>query len=330
MKNKILLYLGLISKVCFSQTNLVPNPSFEQLSQCPYGWSQLNYANGWFTTDISNNSSTPDLYNTCNQTTFASVPQNYKGYQLAHSGNGYCGVISFIDFPPFMQVYVRQFREYIEVHLTDTLQRKSKYTVSFYVSLSDSSTLAVSKMGAYLSDTIVSFAQDSTLLFTPQVENPQGNYLTNKTNWVKIEGNYTAHGGEQYIIIGTYATLATIDTVAVPHVSSPYRQMAYYYIDDVSVTLADSTNAVNELGLKNRVKLYPNPAENELNCTIQSDLSFEGSLEIYDLLSKQIAKFKVINGENKFSLESIASGIYYYKIIQNQIIISQNKLIVTK
>ena len=76
--------------------------------------------------------------------------------------------------------------------------------------------------------------------------------------------------------------------------------------------------------------VYPNPAQNELLCKIESSINFEANLLLFDLMGKRIANFKTVNGINKFTLTSIASGVYYFKIISNNDIFSQGKLIVAK
>jgi hypothetical protein len=67
---------------------------------------------------------------------------------------------------------------------------------------------------------------------------PQLNYdcaaITDTSNWVRLEWNYVASGGEQYLLIGNFFTNANTTIVSNPGGSfiNPY---AYYYIDDVSI-----------------------------------------------------------------------------------------------
>jgi len=165
------------------------------------------------------------------------VPQNMFGYQWPHSGIGYAG------FSPLIAkgVFSNDFREYIQVKLTDSLKQTKKYKVSFYVNLSDSSDYATDNIGAFFSDTAIhkdipDYSPFNS--FIPQIENQNGNIITDKENWIVISGIYIAHGGEQFITIGNFYDDAHTDTLYVGggHINNP-NPYSYYYIDDVSVTL---------------------------------------------------------------------------------------------
>ena len=62
--------------------NLVPNPSFEDMVQCPPGWTQIEFATGW----INPNGYSPDYFNSCVPDTgccnIFSVPNNSYGFQM--------------------------------------------------------------------------------------------------------------------------------------------------------------------------------------------------------------------------------------------------------
>lgn len=46
-------------KIYTKAQNLVPNPSFEQISTCPSSLAQLQLATGWISIE------SPDLFSTC-------------------------------------------------------------------------------------------------------------------------------------------------------------------------------------------------------------------------------------------------------------------------
>ncbi len=73
------LFIGL--SLTGGAQNLVPNPSFEVFTSCPYQAGDIDKANGW--TSLCGS---PDYFNTCNQYDWA-VPNNIFGYQLPASGN---------------------------------------------------------------------------------------------------------------------------------------------------------------------------------------------------------------------------------------------------
>ena len=118
--------------------NLVPNGDFEIYSHCPGNSYQLKWAIPW---DSVQWQMPADYYNECGTGGF-SVPGDLGGYQYAHSGRGYAGIYTYADLGP-------NFRKYMEVKLTDTLQAGKKYCVEFYVSLADSFRYATNEIGAY-------------------------------------------------------------------------------------------------------------------------------------------------------------------------------------
>jgi len=66
----------------------------------------------------------------------------------------------------------------------------------------------------------------------PQIVNPAGNFITDKTGWSLVTGTYIALGGEDHLVIGNFAD----DTATTPVTGlGGFYPGAYYYIDDVSV-----------------------------------------------------------------------------------------------
>ncbi len=206
--------------------NLVQNPKFELFNQCPTSISQIYQATFWSQPTWG----TSDYYNSCTPwTNSAHVPNNQQGYQVPHSGVAYAG---------FILKDLNTYREYIETPLIFPLMPLKTYEISFYVSLAESSKLAIDKIGAYLSNGSVGpVSNSSPLNFVPQVSNLAGNHVTNKNGWTLITGTFTPASGSNYthLVIGNFGNTAT--TVPVTGGNTNY---AYYYIDDVSVCEIDT------------------------------------------------------------------------------------------
>lgn len=200
--------------------NLVPNNGFESYAPCPSGLSQIDQAAPWDTP----NDASPDLFNACASAgSGVSVPSNVFGSQNALTGVGYAGII----VKP-----INDYREYIEAPLASALVAGVTYTVTFHVSLCDLSNIALDRLGAYLSVGAVGpVAGVATLPFTPQIENPAGSWLADKTNWMTVTGSFVAAGGEDHIVIGNFHDNANTSTTPL---SGSYDGI-YYYVDDVSV-----------------------------------------------------------------------------------------------
>ena len=116
-----------------------------------------------------------------------------------------------------------------------------------------------------------------------------------------------------------------------PSVNNPYRKAAYYYIDDVSVTLWDSTNVVTELDAASKINVFPNPAQ--ANFTVSVDLPSnknEMSIELYDVLGCLQLKEKLHSGTNNLNTEQLSNGVYLFNIISSGINIKQGKLVLAK
>jgi gliding motility-associated-like protein len=180
----------------------------------------------------------PDYYTSlCSYSSNASQPTNCVGVQVAKEGFGYAGAI-------FFHQYDVTFSEYLCGNLKEALKQNYIYCLSYYISLSDNSKYACKNMGALFTNNIpiITPVPIGLIIDTPQIIEP--NIITDKTNWVKISGNFIAKGGEKYITIGRFKQLLASD---VQFISTPptfdctnFANAAYYYIDSVSLTVCDS------------------------------------------------------------------------------------------
>lgn len=211
--------------MCVAGANLVPNWQFENKAYCPYYFSLVGDAAPWFNPTIA----TPDYMNSCAPFWPVGVPNNAVGNQAAYSGDGYMGAFAY-------SVYgtnpVPGYREYLEAPLLAPLQPGMTYQVSFRVSLADFSGWSIGNLGAHFSfGPLVNGSTQGPLNVVPQVANPPGNLLTNKTGWTLVQGTFTATGGENHITLGNFlddaSTTATTNSFGTNH--------TYYYYDDVQV-----------------------------------------------------------------------------------------------
>jgi len=211
--------------------NLVPNPSFEEYQQCPPTISMFYLANGW----TPPSQGTTDFYHRCSQGNVG-IPENLLGYQLPHTGDGYAGLIPYSPFSLY--------REYAQVKLTQALVRNVVYHVEYFVNHSNVPGAFVSNLDASFSKEparqgIYQYGLLDNVTRPPQITNRSG-LLKDTLNWIKIEGNFVAEGGEQYLTIGNF-----LDNHQTEVAGEPFD--AYYYLDDVSVTVA-ACPVVNNLG----------------------------------------------------------------------------------
>lgn len=236
MKKHTLLFL---LAFCFCPflyaQNLVLNPSFENVNVACSGFSGAGYSNiiDWDNPDPTDTCSTPDWFSTCLSSFFpTSAPNSWLGKQSARTGSAYAGLITY-------DATTNAYREYVEGKLSSPLVAGQTYCVSFYVSLADTVPYAADRMCVYFSNSFVQFpvshcVSHVPLPFTPQLE-WTGGVLSDTANWVKLQWQYTATGGELYFVIGNFHDNAGT-TVANSGGTGFFNPFAYYFIDDVNVS----------------------------------------------------------------------------------------------
>lgn len=207
--------------------NLVPNPSFEDYTQCPNNIAQFNRVENW---SVYRNN--PDYFNSCDSTDHASVPYNELGYQSPISGQAYAGFIAF----SLSGNQTTSFREYIGAQLNIPLSTGTQYYVSFKVSptISNSPTIGSNK---YVNNNLgVLFRMTSTTqLSIPNFAHVYSNsIISDTTAWVTISGSFIADSAYKYIVIGNFFDDSQTSFLLLN--SSGSYPLSYYYIDDVCVS----------------------------------------------------------------------------------------------
>ena len=214
-------WLLVFTTIAVHAQNLVPNPGFEDFSDCPFEYTAIcqQLAAPWSCPSLG----TSDLYNACGGAeSIVGVPYNGTGIQPAHTGDGYCGLMT--------RYYDSGYREYIKAPLTEPLIAGEWYDVSFYVSVAENG-CAGQLIGAYLTSEDIYQPNSDPILVEPQIET-SNQYNYDFDNWILVEGCFQAEGGEQYILIGNFRSDAES-----PMEPGCDKTFTYYFIDDVSVRL---------------------------------------------------------------------------------------------
>lgn len=284
--------------------NLVPNGEFEQFTSCPSGFGQIDHATPWMNPAVDPAAATPDYFNACASSGALSVPNNYAGFQPAHSGGGYAFIVLYRTDTP-------EFREYLEVPLTAPLVGGSCYWFQMQVNLALLSNYATDAIGVHFSDTaIVGIPGNDVLPFVPQLVNT-GGFLTDTLNWVSVAGLYEAHGGESYLLIGNFNDDASTATMLVGTPGTYSR--AYYYIDDVSLVGTSCTNGVRDEH-NQEVIIYPNPVADEL--FVKAAAPGTMSMLIRDA-SGRIVRSSRFSGTLSTPLGDLSPGMYTAEFMQS-------------
>jgi len=190
--------------------NLVPNPSFESLTQCPDNNNGMPYVLDWDKPATGSTSTgTSDYYNTC-------------GYHTIqpNTGNGYAGFITYVNFIP-------NAREYVQVQLNSPLLAGDCYEASMYIALDVGSGYAHDSIGMYFTNTAIPSPGGNLINGSPQVAST---VVIDDTLWTQVTGTFTAVGGEEFLTIGVFTGDANLN------VTSPGAGIgAKYLVDDVCV-----------------------------------------------------------------------------------------------
>ena len=285
-----------------AQINLVPNPSFEDTLICPTTLDQIDATLGW-----SSYSNSPDYFNGCANSSL-NVPNTSFGFQYAHSGNAFAGIIT----------YVRQndpsgpnYRENVEIQLISPLQVGTKYYISFYCVRAEKNTgFASNNIGLRLFTSSYSKINPSPIDNLAHLK--VDSILTDSIIWQKFSASIIADSSYNYISIGNFFNDLNTDTLIM---DSTYYY-AYYFIDDICVSLDSVYNetwtSINEINF-NDIQIWPNPTNKDLN--VKSIIPID-SYEIIDINGRIVHKNNPNKSQIKIEFDDISTGLYIIKFNQ--------------
>ena len=187
--------------------NYVKNPSFEEYTECPSTLDGLNKCKHW--RRIIDVVDSPNYFHRCANKYIgyyeitAGVPRNAFGYQEPRTGDGYAGICTFgKDY----------YKEYINTKLKLPLKEGVVYKIGMYVSLSNKSKYANDRFTFCLTKKpeLEIRSRRYKGVTSHHIICPNGilyksdTLITDTINWVNIEVEYTAMGGEEFLTIGVF------------------------------------------------------------------------------------------------------------------------------
>jgi hypothetical protein len=219
-------------------------------------------------------------------------------------------------------------KEYAYQQLLNPLIGGKIYCLSFYVSKADRFTHAIKNIGALFTVNL----PDYTNLYisdTPQVLNQNG-YITDTTQWVLIQGCFTANGGEQYMTIGNFNSNANTDTIfcGSNNILFGSGNDAYYYIDDITL-IDQSTVGFNELSNGAGVNIFPNPGNDIINFQF-SDANRKRKIELYNTIGELVLTEYAPTQNSSLKTHHLQSGVYSYNILVGEKTIKTDKIVIIK
>lgn len=294
-------------KSSIAQANLVYNGDFELYDTCPVSPSipgnlQIETCYGW---TAPTKLGTSDYFNVCNNagTGLAGVPQNLIGFQYPYNGNAYCGVFVWNVSPSFPFL---NYREYLQTKLLQPLVAEKNYHFSFYVNYYGVS-YSLEKIGALFSVNDYNANSFAPIIATPQIVNQNG-IITDSLGWTKIEGDFFAKGGEQFLTIGYFEDSLTVSDTFNTHNEPFVYYDSYYFVDGVELIEKDI--------------IVPNvfsPNGDEINDSFYFEFPFE-KISIFNRWGIKVfetTKSNIFWDGRTTSGNEVVNGTYYY-IIETQ------------
>lgn len=227
MKSILSIILSLIATIGFSQTNLVPNPTFEKIEKKIKDKGEIKVATPWTSPTLAQ----ADLYVPKTKNYSISIPDNAYGEEKPMEGSGYAGIMGYS--------YKNKFpRSYLQVQLTEQLEEGKEYCIKYHVSLADLSKYSCNHLGVAITDKAMTANNSDILKFDSFIESKKLVVYETQFYWTAICGIYKAKGGEEYLTIGNFTEDAKLQLKKVKRprgFSKPQTYDAYYFVDNVSV-----------------------------------------------------------------------------------------------
>ena len=227
-----IVFFSLFSVGFYAQKvqNLVHNGGFEDFVECPVKMSNLNKDTEYWNAPTLG---TTDYFNVCSKTKLG-IPMNFKGKQKTLQGDGYIGLYLFAP---------KDYREYIQVLLTETLEKGHRYRLSLSLSLSEKSDGAVMDLGAVFSENPLSIHTkrqlSNAVLSSQSVKTTHAKSFSNegfyedKQNWMRVSLDIVAKGFEKNLILGNFKSNGGTKYLDFRQNPAKPEGYSYYYVDNV-------------------------------------------------------------------------------------------------
>ncbi|MEZ4987605.1 MAG: gliding motility-associated C-terminal domain-containing protein [Saprospiraceae bacterium] len=200
-----------------AQINFVPNPSFEQVSDCNLEYGEIFKAPPWKIVEEIIPTS-PDLFHACSSNTYFETPQ---ADVYPQTGSGMAGLVNLIQ------------RERIYARLTNDLPADVDIYVAYSVRPRARGNAPMNLL-CYSNTQSLVFAdlqlQTQILVLDAQ------EIIDNPDVWTTLSGCYRASGNEKMVLIGDFKPITQVVSEC-DFIDS--HNFSYYYVDDVIVSPFD-------------------------------------------------------------------------------------------
>jgi hypothetical protein len=303
LKCKVPFLLLLVLPFWVNGQNLVPNPSFEEYTECPDSALELDVEGAYPWTSFRQ---TPDFFHPCDETGMMSSPNSIAfGFGVPYHGVGKAGFAGIVGAAS---------REILGVELNEQLILGESYFVSFYLlrtfggGFHSNCNCASNNIG--LKFTTQSYSHTETVPIDNFAHILHEEVLSDTTNWTEVSGWFVADSAYTHLAIGTFFTNEFI--VVVNYNNNQDLPKTYYFLDAVCVTKDPSDcEALRPVGIEtistNIFQVFPNPASSTIQ--IKSHLSIT-ELRIYDVAGKLLLNPNSSQIIEELNISNLAKGLY--------------------
>lgn len=302
-----------ITAPLFAQ-NLVPNPSFEEVDECPYEPPLLGFMPNarplhWFTSTDS-----PDYFNACIDSV-TSVPSNYVVYQHALNGEAYVGMYTYSTLFP-------ETREVVSAPLLAPLEVGQTYYASLYANAGFGGTIhwptrATNNIGVLFTmepyvwqDPMPPFGiRDFAHVRSAEV-------ISDTVGWTLVSGSFVADSAYRYVVLGNSYSDSLTEVIVLDSDTALGQYYAYTLVDMVCVSadslgcpMATRVPALQSSG----IQVFPNPTSDELGIRLGS--SAWHTLVIRDALGRLVEALGISGRiELQLDVSDWAKGAYFLTV----------------
>lgn len=229
---KTIIFFFLLTFSGIAQENLILNGDFEEYSECPDDWTQIERCKH-VTNPCLLTVSTSDYFNTCTQPGGPTIPGGLGGgFQYPRSGDGMVG-FACLDNENL------HYREYIQLSLSKPLECNRKYKFQGYFNLEEYYRHTIKNIGFYFSETELNEADYLYNIYFPQVTDTQS-LISDTVGWVPVSFEFEANGTYKYLCIGHFLRDSIDSYIEVNLDGSSPDYATYLLVDDVSIVEVDS------------------------------------------------------------------------------------------
>jgi hypothetical protein len=294
--------------------NLVPNPSFEDVDECPYEPPLLGFMPNarplhWFTSTDS-----PDYFNACIDSV-TSVPSNYVVYQHALNGEAYVGMYTYSTLFP-------ETREVVSAPLLAPLEVGQTYFASLYANAGFGGTIhwptrATNNIGVLFTtepyvwqDPMPPFGiRDFAHVRSAEV-------ISDTVGWTLVSGSFVADSAYRYIVLGNHYSDALTEVEVLDADTLLGQYTAYTLIDLLCVSpnpegcpLANGFQGHQPSG----VGISPNPASDDF--VVRFGSSAWQELVVRDALGRTLLDTGIKGRiELQLNVSDWAKGAYFLTV----------------